>query len=179
MYEFFTNRLIQLNLKMCNELSTNCQNVYESLDPSDCQLYLDVGKIITSSSVPKMIAGIVSASIVKAEYTFYRLQRISDVATNLVIAYWAVTDSDRQKYVKRALFCSNKPICVPRIDTLLIHAEIFIEGETDYDDEDHTHWADSDLESSNDENNSTSSESYSACADVETDCDSYLSDLES
>ena len=67
----------------------NFQNVSESLDPSDSQLYLDVPKIVTSSLMPKQTAEIMSATIVKAEYTFYRLQRISYVTTNLVMAYWA------------------------------------------------------------------------------------------
>lgn len=112
MYAFFTNMLIQLNLKMCDELSTSYQDVPDSsLDPSDSQLYLDVGKI-TSSSMPN-----VSATTVQAEYTFYRLQRINDVATNLVMAYWAEADSDQQKYIRKALVCSNEPICVPCIDT--------------------------------------------------------------
>ena len=173
MYAFFTNMLIQLNLKVCNELSTRYQDVPDlSLDPSDSQLYLDVGKIITSSSMPKKITEIMSAIIVQAEYTFYRLQRISDVATNLVMAYWAEADSDRQKYIRKALFCSNEPICVPRIDTLIVHAEIIIENVTDYEE---NHF-DSD-NSTNDENDSISSESY--CTDLETDHDSHLSDIES
>ena len=121
MYAYFTKTLIQLNIKMCDELATNCQDVSESsLDPSDSQLYLDVGKVITLSSMPKKIIEIVSGTVVKAEYTFYRLQRISDIAANLVMAYWAETDSDQQQYIKKALFCSNEPICVPRIDTLVM-----------------------------------------------------------
>lgn len=171
MYAFFTNMLIQLNLKMCAELSASYQDV--PLDPSDSQLYLDVGKIITSSSMPKKIIEIMSATIVQAEYTFYRLQRINDVATNLVMAYWAEADSDRQKYIRKALFCSNEPICVPCIDTLIIHAEIFIENVTEYEE---NHF-DSDNNSTNDENDSISSESY--CTDLETDHDSHLSDIES
>ena len=175
MYTFFTNMLIQLNLKMCNELSTCYQNVSESLDPSDSQLYLDVGKIITSSLMPKQTAEIMSATIVKAEYTFYRLQRISDVATNLVMAYWAEAHSDQQKYIKKALFCSNEPICVPRIDTLIIHAEVFIESVADYDDHEDPFDSDDHDNSTNDENNSISSESY--CTDIETDHN--ISDIES
>ena len=62
-----------------------------------------------------------SATVVKAEYVFYRLQKISDVATNLVTTYWAEADSDQQKYIKKAL---NESICVPHID---MHAEVFIE----------------------------------------------------
>ena len=90
------------------------------------------------------------------------------------MAYWAEADSDRQQYIKKALFCSNEPICVPRIDTLVIHAETFIVNNIVTDnDEDHF-----DSDSTNDENDSISSESYCTDLDLEIDHDSNLSDIE-
>ena len=53
------------------------------------------------------------------------------------MAYWAEADPDRQQYIKKALFCSNEPICVQLIDTLVIHAETFIENIVTDNDEDH------------------------------------------
>ena len=176
MYAFFANMLIQLNLKMCNELSTSYHGniMNELLDPGDPQLYLKAGKIITSSSMSKVIVGSVSATIVKAEYTFYRLQRVEDVATNLVLAYWAEeANSERQNYIKKALFCSNEPICVPRIDTLIIHdhAEVFIENVTDDIDHNNHFESGNDSTSTTENDDSISSES-DYCIDSEAEKDS-------
>ena len=171
MYTFFTSMLIQLNLNMCDELSTSYQDVPgSSLDPSDSQLYLEVGKIITSNSIPKKITEIVSAHLVQAESTFYRLQRINDVASNIVMAYWAEADSDQQKYIRKALACSSEPICVPPIDTLIVHAEQFTENITGYN-EDQFESTDN-MYSTSDENDYDSDSSESCCTDVDIDYDS-------
>ena len=182
MYTFFTNLLIQLNLNMCDELSTSVPDL--SLNPSDSQLYLEVGQIITSSPIPKRITEVVSAHLVQAKYTFYRLQRINDVASNLVMAYWAEADSDQQKYIRKAFFCSSEPICVPPIDTLIIHAEPFTEDVTDYDpDENQFDLIDNSTSDENDRDSDDSSES--CCTDLDNiDHDSHdtvhvLSDIES
>lgn len=68
----------------------------EDLDPKNDQLYLTVSEFVTS--IPVMSAATLSAVVTQAQYTFYRLQRVSDVAHNLVSAYWATTESERQPY---------------------------------------------------------------------------------
>lgn len=70
-----------------------------------------------------MTAATLSAVVTKAQYTFYRLKRIRDVAHNLVSAYWATTESERQMYVRNSLLCSELPILVPSILTLVVQAE--------------------------------------------------------
>ncbi len=49
-HEYFSNILIQLNLKMCSVLETPLPS--NSLDLSDNQLYMNVGRIVASISIP-------------------------------------------------------------------------------------------------------------------------------
>lgn len=172
MYEYFTSILIQLNLNMCRELSMCSQNLPESLDPSENQLYMVVGDMITSGSIPKQTTEVISAIVVKAECTYYRLQRISDVATNLVMAYWAEVNSNQQKYVKKALDCSNKPICVPRIYVLNVHPEVVMNSVlSTFDDNEQENQIDTE-DISNNESTSSRFSSESDSTDIEIDISS-------
>ena len=157
MYEYYKNVLTQLNISMCNEVSSCCQTEFESLDISESHdVYLAIGNIISSTSIPKPTINVLSASIAKAEYTVCRLQRIKNVATNLIMAYWTDgANSDRQQYIKKAFTCSNEPICVPQIQTLNISGS----AESTMDNEDQLNNTASTYTSSD--------ESY--CTDTETD----------
>ena len=120
-------KMLQVAIASCHEASIHeagCHVSLEDLDPSDSQLYLNMGEVVTL--LPNIAAGIVSTTITKAQYTFYRLQRISDVADNLVSSYWATTDSEKQEFMQRAQFFSELPILVPHIYTLAVQNQTFI-----------------------------------------------------
>ncbi len=108
---------------------------------------MNVGRIVASVSMPIKAIEILSSCISKAEYTFYRLQRIFDVVKYVVLAYWAKSDQERMKHLGKALVCSEDPISVPGISLLFINAvtntdveedEYESEAESDHDSEEDT-----------------------------------------
>lgn len=88
MHNFFTECLINLNLKMYNIVSSSsCEsadNDDTAIDPSEYQMYLAVGKIIDSpNTFSHHDVEVLSSARAQAEYVFYRLQRVGDVAESL------------------------------------------------------------------------------------------------
>lgn len=98
MYTFFTKCSINLNLKMYSIVSsTSCDSAADDhdIDPSEYQMYLTVGKIDSADILPQHDVEVLSAGIAQAEYVFYRLQRIDNVAKGLVMAYWTISQQER------------------------------------------------------------------------------------
>ncbi len=95
MYIFFEKRLKCLNLNISSIISQSTQVI---IDPSDDQMYLAVGKIF-DSVISQHHKEAIYAGISQAEYVFYRFHRILDVINNLVSAYWATSQHEREAYV--------------------------------------------------------------------------------
>lgn len=128
MYTFFSQSLINLNLKLYSIVSMNCDSGDETdIDPSEYQMYWTVGQIVSSSTntFSHRDVELLSAGISQAEYVYYRLLRVSDVAKSLVMAYWTTSQQEIGAHISKALFCSEQPISVPCINMLSVqsHAE--------------------------------------------------------
>ena len=97
------------------------------------------------------------------------------------MAYWAEADSDQQKYIRKAFACSSEPICVPPIDTLIVHEEPFTENVVDYDpDENQFDLIDNSTSDEDDPDDHDSDSSESCCTDLDIDYESHVhvSDIE-
>lgn len=162
MYTFFTKCLINLNLKMYSIVSsTSCESAADDhdIDPSEYQMYLTVGKIIDSTdTLPQHDVEVLSAGIAQAEYVFYQLQRIDDVAKSLVMAYWTISEQERESYIRKALLYSELPISVPHINILLVHDNNMMQDELNEDQDQFEH-----------DSYITSDEQTSSSTDTETD----------
>ena len=130
MYTFFSQRLINLNLKLYSIVSNYESPNETDIDLSEYQMYLTVGQIVDSSmnTLSNGDVEVLSAGISQAEYVCYRLLRISDVTMSLVMAYWTTSQHEREAHIRKALFCSEQPISVPYISQLIVqrqtHAEL-------------------------------------------------------
>ena len=162
MYTFFTKCLINLNLKMYSIVSsTSCESAADDhdIDPSEYQVYLTVGKIDSTDTLPQHYVEVLSAGIAQAEYMyFYRLQRIDGVAKSLVMAYWTISEQERESYIRKALLYSELPISVPHSNILLVHDNNMMQDELNEDQDQLEH-----------DSYITSDEQISSSTDTETD----------
>jgi hypothetical protein len=141
--------------------SSCCESATDDhgIDPSEYQMYLTVGKIIDSTdTLPQHNVELLSAGIAQAEYVFYRLQRIDDVAKSLVMAYWTISQQERESYIRKALLYSELPISVPHINMLLVHDDNMMQDELNEDQGQFEH-----------DSYITSDEQTSSSTDTETD----------
>ena len=117
MLEYFNKLLFKINIEMCGIVRENCQtdpsNWTNHLTPEDVELYIVVGRNISSGVLKGTYIEALSAYISKAEYTYYRMQRICDVAANLVEAYWAECELEQKHHTKMHLIVAINQYSFP------------------------------------------------------------------
>ena len=75
-----------------------------------------------TSTLPRFQAGVVSALISTAEYTYHRLHRIEDVTRELSHFYWAVDKVEIERHLQHATRLSRLSIH-SRIEYLVVSTE--------------------------------------------------------
>lgn len=81
------------------------------------------------------------------------------------MAYWTMSQQERETYIRKALLCSELPISVPCINTLFVNDNTMMQDEPNEDQDQFEH----DSYITSDEETSDTPESSLSSTDTETD----------